>query len=678
MPSDDRPASPAGPVFPLGAHLSARGARFAVASTTAEAVELCLIDPDPDGGPPAERRIELAERTFGIWHGAVDGVAAGQHYGYRVHGRYEPFAGIRTNPAKVLVDPYARRIAGRLWNPDTALGYVDDPMTGPPSTVDSLGAVPLSILTTPPTLADPSQAPNVPWADTVIYELHVRGYTRCHPQVPDQLRGTYLGLCHPEVIDEFTRLGVTAVELLPVHASIAEPALTRRDAQNYWGYSTLGFLAPHAGYASVPGQELAEFTTMVAALHAAGIEVILDVVYNHTCEGDVGGPTLSMRGLDAPAYYAHRGGQQLDVTGCGNTVDAGSPTVARLVCDSLRYWASLGVDGFRFDLASVLGRPGAGGFDQRAALLMMIAADPVLSTRKLIAEPWDATGDGYRVAGFGVQWAEWNDRYRDTVRDFWRGESGINELARRLSGSEDLYAPSGRRPWASINFITAHDGFTLRDLVSYRHKHNEANGEDNRDGTDNNRSQNFGVEGETDDPAVLAQRLATVRAMLTTLLLSAGTPMITAGDERWRTQRGNNNAYCQDNNISWLDWAPGREAEELAAFTARLLGLRSSQDAPSTDRFYRPAEVTWWRADGQQITDQDWTNPTIRTIGMLSGKNWLLLLHDGNDPITFQLPEVTLTPVLDSSRPDGTPVHGALPGSTVTIAPHSVLVLTAV
>jgi isoamylase len=677
MSPDDRRASPlADTAFPLGAHPTERGARFAVTSGTAEAVELCLIDPDLGG----ERRVELTEQTFGVWHGTVEGVRPGQYYGYRVHGRYDPAAGVRTNPAKLLVDPYARRIAGRVSDPVATLGYVHDPMTGPPSTVDSLGSVPLSVLTEPVQPADPGSAPNIPWADTVIYELHVRGYTKAHPEVPEEQRGSYLGLAHPSVIGGLTRLGVSAVELLPVHASSDEPALARRGFRNYWGYSTLGFLAPHAGYASVPGQELAEFRAMVAALHAAGIEVILDVVYNHTCEGGVGGPTLSFRGLDAPAYYAHRGGgHQLDITGCGNTMDAGSPTVARLVCDSLRYWASLGVDGFRFDLASALGRPGAGNFDQRAALLMMITSDPVLATRKLIAEPWDATGDGYRVGGFGVQWAEWNDQYRDTVREFWRGGSGANELARRLCGSEDLYAPSGRRPWASVNFVTAHDGFTLRDLVSYHTKHNTDNGEDNRDGTDDNRSQNFGVEGESTDPEVLADRLGAVRAMLTTLLLSAGTPMLTAGDERWRSQRGNNNAYCQDNEISWLDWTVNPDAEALTTFTARLLALRGCQYAPRLDRFYRPADVTWWRADGQQVTDHDWTNTGMRTIGMLAGKGWMLLLHSGDQPVVFRLPDVTLVVALDSSQPDGVPtsVEPLGPGEDITLPARTVVVLTA-
>jgi glycogen operon protein len=678
MAADDRPASPpTDAVFPLGAHLTAAGARFAVASDTAEGVELCLIDLDPAGGPPSERRIGLAERTFGVWHAQVNGIGPGQHYGYRVHGRYDPASGLRTNPAKLLVDPYATRIAGRVGELAATLGYVDDPMHGPPSTVDSLGNVPLSVLTSAAPAADPATLPRVPWADTVIYELHVKGYTHCHPEVPLAQRGSYLGLAHPSVIEYLTGLGVTAVELLPVHATSDEPSLVRRGARNYWGYSTLGFFAPHAGYGSAAGNELTEFRAMLAALHAAGIEVIMDVVYNHTCEGDVGGPTLSFRGLDAPGYYAHRGGEQLDVTGCGNTLDAGSPTVARMVCDSLRYWAALGVDGFRFDLASVLGRPGAGPFDQRAALLMMIASDPLLATRKLIAEPWDATGDGYRVGGFGVQWAEWNDRYRDNVRDFWRGCAGINDLARRLSGSEELYARSGRRPWSSINFITAHDGFTLRDLVSYQDKHNDGNGENNCDGTDNNRSCNFGVEGETDDPEIRATRLNAAKAMLSTLILSSGTPMITAGDERWRTQGGNNNAYNQDNEVSWLDWAPGREAEAFTALTARLIALRRTKQAPPWDRFYRPADVTWWLPDGRQVTDRDWTDGGVRTIGMLSGSNWLLVLHGGTEPVRFVLPPLLLTPALDSASRDGTPADPAPlpPGGTVELAPLSVLLL---
>src|SRR5882757_286115 len=682
MSSDERTALPAAPpadaVFPLGAHLIEGGARFAVASNSAEAVELCLLEPDASGGPPAERRVELVERTFGVWHGVVTGVTAGQRYGYRVHGRYQPAAGLRANPAKLLVDPYARRITGRLTDLDAALGYSGDPMFGPPSTADSLGAVPVSVLTGPPGGPEPGSRPKVPWADTVLYELHVRGHTRAHPEVPPEQRGSYLGLAHPAVIEHLRLLGVTAVELLPVHTFVDEPGLLRRGQRNYWGYSSLGFLAPHAEYASVPGQEIAEFQTMVAALHAAGIEVILDVVYNHTCEGGPGGPTLSFRGLDAPGYYVHGDrGQLVDVTGCGNTIDPGSPMVARLVCDSLRYWAGLGVDGFRFDLASVLGRPGGGAFDPNAGLLTMIAADPVLADRKLIAEPWDATGEGYRVGGFPVQWSEWNGRYRDTVRDFWHGASGVNDLAWRLTGSEDLYALSGRRPWASVNFVTAHDGFTLRDLVSYQRKHNEDNGERNRDGTEDNRSQNFGVEGETDQRQVRADRLRTARAMLTTLLLSTGAPMLTAGDERWRTQRGNNNAYNQDNELSWLDWSPDPDAEALTRFTARLIELRNSEHAPGRNRFFGPADVQWWHADGRPMDDGDWHNPDARTLGMLASKDWLLLLHSGADPISYVLPDIALTPVLDSGQPDGAPAdpHPLSPGQTITVPGRTALLL---
>jgi glycogen operon protein len=681
MPPADRPAAPApGPVFPLGAHLVDGGARFAVASTSAEAVELCLLEPDPAGGPPDERRVELIERTFGVWHGVVPGVGAGQHYGYRVHGPYAPLAGLRANPAKLLVDPYARRITGRLCDLGAALGYADDPWHGPPSAVDSAGAVPLSVLTGPAPVADQDDRPDVPWADTLIYELHVRGFTRLHPEVPPEQRGSYLGLAHPAVIEHLRGLGVTAVELLPVHAFVDEPLLVRRAARNYWGYSTLGFFAPHPGYASVPGAELAEFRSMVAALHAAGIEVILDVVYNHTCEGDVTGPTLCFRGLDNHAYYAHHGHSDLvDITGCGNSLDPGSLTVARLVCDSLRYWAGLGVDGFRFDLASVLGRPGGGAFDPRAGLLSMIAADPLLATRKLIAEPWDATGEGYRVGGFGVQWAEWNGRYRDAVRDFWRGVSGVSELASRLAGSADLYALSGRRPWASVNFITAHDGFTLRDLVSYRRKHNLANGEHNRDGTDDNRSQNFGVEGETASAPVLARRRRTARALLTTLLLSAGTPMLTAGDERWRTQRGNNNAYTQDNEVSWLDWSPDPDAESFTAFTARLIRLRSEPRAPGRDRFFEPKDVVWWHPEGRPLEEADWHDRSARTLGMWAGERWLLVLHAGAEPVRFVLPDVPLAPALDSGRPDGLPADPATlpPGATITVSGRTALVLLA-
>lgn len=660
------------PVFPLGAHVDDAGARFAVASTSAEAVEVCLVD-GPDGDL-SERRVELTARTFGVWHGHVPGVAPGQRYGYRVRGPYRPWQGLRANPAKILVDPYARRITGRVTDLAAARGWVDDPMTGTLSERDSLGHVPLSVVTGP----DPvprTPRPDVPWSETVVAELHVRGYTMLHPEVPPEHRGTYLGLAHPAVIAHLRRIGVTAVELLPVMAIADEPPLLERGRTNYWGYATLGFLAPHAGYASVPGAEVAEFAAMVDALHAAGIEVILDVVPNHTAEGGVGGTTLSYRGLDAPAYYSLGGnGHDADITGTGNTLDSGSPTVIRMVCDALRHWVTaFGVDGFRIDLASVLGRPRSGAFDPHAPLLTAIAIDPVLSRVKLIAEPWDATGEGYRVGGFGVAWSEWNGRYRDAVRDFWRGHGGIGEVASRLTGSSDLYAANGRRPWASVNFVTAHDGFTLRDLVSYERKHNEANGEQNRDGTDDNRSQNFGVEGETSSPVVAERRRATARAMLGTLLLSTGTPMLLGGDELWRTQQGNNNAYCQDNEISWVDWS----GDGLADFVARVTALRHSSPTLQRDRFYRDGEVLWWHPAGRRLRGHDWHDGGLHSLGLQRGE-WLLLLHAGPDALAVTLPPGgPYCPELDSTRPDGVPA-GTRPvpgGATITQPARSLLLL---
>ncbi|MFD1532147.1 glycogen debranching protein GlgX [Pseudonocardia aurantiaca] len=663
-------------VFPLGAHADDAGARFAVASTSADAIEVCLVD-GPDGAL-SERRVALTERTFGVWHGYVDGVRPGQRYGYRVHGPYRPLDGVRANPAKILVDPYARRITGRITNLQAARGWVDDPMTGTLNTIDSLGHVPLSVVTGPDPVA-PLIRPDVPWSETVIAELHVRGYTKQHPDVPPLHRGTYLGLAHPAVVQHLCRLGVTAVELMPVCAIADEPPLVEGGRTNYWGYATLGFLAPHAGYASVPGAEVEEFRTMVAALHAAGIEVILDFVPNHTAEGGVGGTTLSYRGLDAPAYYSLGGnGHDADITGTGNTLDSGSPTVIRLVCDAMRHWVtSYGVDGFRIDLASVLGRPRSGTFDPNAPLLTAIAVDPVLSRTKLIAEPWDATGEGYRVGGFGVAWSEWNGRYRDAVRDFWRGHGSIGEVASRLTGSSDLYKLSGRRPWASVNFVTAHDGFTLRDLVSYERKHNEANGERNRDGTDDNRSQNFGVEGETTSPVIAERRLAAARAMLGTLLLSTGTPMLLGGDELWRTQGGNNNAYCLDDPTSWVAWPDDTAAASLTAFVGRVTEIRRSSPALHRDRFYRDGEVLWWHPSGRRLGGHDWHDGNLHSLGLLRGE-WLLLLHAGGDAIPATLPAGgPYTPELDSTRPGGVPVSDrAVPGgTTITLPPRSLLLL---
>jgi isoamylase len=692
----------AGHPFPLGAHPEAGGVRFAVASAVADAVEVCLI-----GDGDAERRVELTERTFGVWHGLVPGVTTGQRYGFRVHGPYDPGRGLRCNPAKLLIDPYATRIAGRLADLAPALGYVGDPMRGPASPVDSLGSVPLSVVSSRGG-PDTGIRPEVPYEETVLYELHVKGFTQRHPELPRSLRGTYLGMAHPAVIEHLVRMGVTTVELLPVQSFGDEPALLRAGRHNYWGYSPLGYFAPHAGYASEPGREIEEFRTMVAALHAAKIEVVVDVVYNHTCEGGPEGPTLSFRGLDAPAYYLHRhGGRVVDITGCGNTVDAGSPTVVRLVTDSLRYWVSeLGVDGFRFDLASTLGRPGGRIFDRDSTMLIAITTDPLLSRCKLIAEPWDATGDGYRVGEFGAQWAEWNGRYRDTVRDFWRGRTGVRDLAYRLSGSSDLYADDLRRPWQSINFVTAHDGFTLRDMVSYDHKHNDANGEDNRDGTDDNRSDNHGVEGETEDRAVRGLRIRQVRNLLATMLLSTGTPMLVAGDELWRTQQGNNNAYCQDNEMSWINWNLTADAEALLTFSRRLVHVRAQSPALRQPQFFEGRttptgvpDLIWLRPEGGELSETDWFDERRRTLGMwIDGSNsqsrtrdgepvadhsWLLLLHAGVDPVRFVLPGSqygpTFEPVLDTTTADGSPANaGTLPaGSAVTLQGRSLMLLRA-
>ncbi|HEY2725226.1 MAG TPA: glycogen debranching protein GlgX [Pseudonocardiaceae bacterium] len=687
------PAPRVGRPFPLGAHPEGGGVRFAVASSVAEAVEVCLLAEDG-----TERRVALTERTFGAWHGLVPGIGPGQRYGYRVHGPWDPARWLFCNPAKLLVDPHARRVEGRVGDLAAALGYRDDP-AGERSEVDSLGSVPLSVVTAPGG-PDTGTRPDVPWEQTVLYELHVRGFTRTHPEVPAEHRGTYLGLAHPAVIGYLTDLGVTTVELLPVSAFCAEPALLRAGRPNYWGYSPLALLAVHPGYAATPGAETAEFRTMVAAMHAAGIEVIVDVVANHTCEGGVDGPTLAYRGLDAPAYYLDQ-----DLTGCGNTLDCGSPTVVRLVTDALRYWAGeLGVDGFRFDLASVLGRPGGGRFDPAAPLLTAIASDPLLCGRKLIAEPWDATGDGYRVGGFPVEFSEWNGRFRDVVRDFWRGVPGVSELASRLAGSSDRYAPSGRRPWASVNFVTAHDGFTLRDLVSYDHKHNEANGEDGADGTDDNRSWNCGVEGETDDPAVLELRHRQARNLLATLVLSTGTPMLVAGDERWRTQGGNNNPYNLDDETSWLDWTAGSTADSLVTFTRRLLALRARTPALRQPEFFEgrttpsgTPDLVWFRPDGKPMELGDWLDEQHRTLGMwIDGSDvrshppqpatdsWLLVLHAGEHAATLTLPGPDYgeryEPVLDTSWPEGTPhrARSRRPGSRMTVPGRTVLVFRAV
>ena len=680
--------------YPLGATPYQGGTNFAVIADGVPGVSdvvLCLLD-----AAGRQRTVIMDERTYGIWHTFVPDVGPGQVYGFRVPAR---------DPYKILLDPYARRVTTTDYDLVASASYG----------AETLGCVPLAVVvdSTGPAARSTSVRPWVPWEQTVIYEAHITGLTKLHPDVPEELRGTFKGVSHPAVIEHLKSLAVTTLELLPVHASSAEPGLLATQRRNYWGYSTLNYFAPDPRYATAPGRELAEFVEMVDTLHAAGIEVVLDVVYNHTCEGGPGlSVDLSWRGLSPESYYLADG---RDITGTGNTVNAGALPVVRMVTDSLRYWAeTLGVDGFRFDLASVHGRPYGGPFDPGSSLLTAIAADPVLSTRKLIAEPWDATGEGYAVGGFGANWTEWNDRFRDTTRDFWRGHEPIRDLGYRLSGSSDLYAPS-RRPWASVNFVTAHDGFTLRDLVSYNHKHNEDNGEDNRDGTNNNRSWNCGEEGPTRDPEILALRTRQARNIAATLMLSTGTPMITMGDELWRTQDGNNNAYCQDNEMSWVDWpaltGPAQdnaETRDMLAFFRRTLAIRKQAPALRQGEFFdgrAPGggdgipDLMWFSPRGLPMTDDDWFDGSRRTLLMwidgrdvrghsvggqpLTDVSWLLVLHAGSEPTDLTLPDMpygsSYVPVLDTDSATGEPDAplALAAGAQVTIPARTVWLLRA-
>ncbi|HYO35206.1 MAG TPA: glycogen debranching protein GlgX, partial [Geodermatophilus sp.] len=543
---DDAAVWPGSPA-PLGAHWDGTGTNVALWSAGATAVDLCLFDPDG-----TEHRHRLQETTHQVWHGRLAGVGPGQRYGYRVHGPHDPGTGARWNPAKLLLDPSARAVDGDLVLDPALFGSRPD-APGTADGRDSAPFVPRGVVVHDSFPWDGDRRPMTPWSDTVIYEVHVKGATMRHPDVPPALRGTYAGLAHPAFVEHLRSLGVTAVELLPVHSFVSEPHLMRRGLTNYWGYNTLGYFAPHAAYSSAGsgGGQVTEFKAMVKALHAAGIEVVLDVVYNHTAEGDGSGPTLSLRGIDNPGYYRLDGAnpaRYTDYTGCGNTLDVRRPQVLAMLMDSLRYWVTeMHVDGFRFDLAAALARS-MHDVDRLSAFFDVVHQDPVVSRVKLIAEPWDVGEGGYQVGNFPPLWTEWNGKYRDTVRDVWSGAHvGVRDLAYRLTGSSDLYRSDGRRPFASVNFVTAHDGFTLADLVTYERKRNEANGEDNRDGESHNRNWNGGVEGPSDDPQVRAVRARQVRNHLATLLLSTGVPMLTAGDELGRTQGGNNNAYCQDN-----------------------------------------------------------------------------------------------------------------------------------
>jgi isoamylase len=639
---------------PLGARHDGSGASFSVFSSVADAVELCLFD---DEGTETRWSLEPGEGY--MWQGYVPGVSPGQRYGYRVHGPWDPGGGVRCNPAKLLLDPYARAIDGGVrWNP-AVFGHVPgDP--GRPDPTDSAPYVPRSLLIAGEFEWGGDRPLGRPLADAIIYEVHVRGFTKLHPEIPPRLRGTYAGLAHPAAVAHLRRLGVTAVELLPVHQFVHDFPLAERGLRNYWGYQSIGYFAPHNEYAAAaPGGQVDEFRQMVHTLHAAGLEVILDVVFNHTAEGSEWGPTLCFRGLDNAAYYrlAEDRSRYVDDTGCGNTVDLHHPQPLRLVMDSLRYWAqAMHVDGFRFDLAASLGRA-ASDFDPYSSFLEAVAQDPVLSQVKLIAEPWDVGAGGYDLGMFPAGWSEWNGKFRDTVRDFWRSSEGVlADVATRMSGSRDLFGHGGRRPTASVNIVTVHDGFTLADLVSFNGKHNEANGEDNRDGTDDNRSWNCGAEGPTGDPAILELRARQRRNFLATLMLSEGVPLLLGGDEFARSQGGNNNAYCQDNEVSWFDWGEVGRNADLVEFTAGLCRLREEHPVFRRRQFFHglPAQDTvrddldWYRPDGDAMTAADWSTSFARAVTMaLSGATgdhtrpddpFLIMLNAWWEPLAFAIP----------------------------------------
>ncbi len=659
------PGSP----YPLGATWDGVGVNFAIFSANATKVELCLFD-SPDAAQETERHV-LPEQTDMVWHGYLPHVRPGQLYGYRVYGPYEPSAGHRFNPNKVLMDPYAKAVGRQVrWGNHEMFGYrVADPAADLAfDERDNAPLAPLGAVIDPAFTWGDDRHPRTPWHRTVIYELHVRGFSKLHPDIPERLRGTYEALTTDAALDHLTRLGVTAVELMPVHHHADERRLVEAGLRNYWGYNTLGYFAPEIRYSAsrAPNESVREFKRMVRALHAAGLEVILDVVYNHTAEGNELGPTLSLRGIDNASYYRvdpDDPRHYVDFTGCGNTLMMRSPRVLQLIMDSLRYWVSeMHVDGFRFDLASALARE-LYEVDRLSAFFDIIHQDPVISQVKLIAEPWDLGDGGYQVGNFPVLWTEWNGRYRDTVRRFWRGDAGVvSELAHRLAGSNDLYEQSGRRPYASINFVTAHDGFTLRDLVSYNEKHNEANGEENRDGESNNLSWNCGVEGPTDDPAVRRLRARQQRNFIATLFLSQGVPMLSGGDELGRTQVGNNNAYCQDNEVSWTSWDLDDERLELLEFTRRLIHLQRDQPVLRRQKYFqgrqiRGAEVKdlmWLEPSGQEMNDEAWEADFVRSLGVVlsgeatdevntrgvrvTGDTLLLLFNAHNDQVNFSLP----------------------------------------
>jgi glycogen operon protein len=692
-----------GSAYPLGATYDGSGTNFALFSEVAEKVELCLFDEDR-----VETRIELTEVDGYVWHVYLPEVEPGQRYGFRVHGPWDPDAGQRCNPNKLLLDPYAKATCDDIrWGQAMFSYEFDDPDTR--NDDDSASSMLLGVVVNPFFDWTGDHIPKIPYAESVIYEAHVKGLTELHPDIPEELRGTYAAIAHPAIIEHLKRIGVTAIELMPVHQFLHDSVLEQKGLRNYWGYNTIAFLAPHAGYASSGqlGQQVHEFKSMVLALHKAGIEVILDVVYNHTAEGNHQGPTVSMRGIDNAAYYRLVEDDlsfYMDYTGTGNSLNVGHPHTLQLIMDSLRYWVTeMHVDGFRFDLAATLAREFY-EVDRLSAFFELVQQDPIVSQVKLIAEPWDLGPGGYQVGNFPPQWTEWNGQYRDTVRDFWRGEPAtLGEFASRITGSSDLYENTGRRPVASINFVVAHDGFTLRDLVSYNEKHNEANGEGGNDGSDDNRSFNMGVEGETDDPTVLMLRARQQRNFLATLLLSQGVPMIAHGDELGRTQHGNNNVYAQDSEIAWVHW--DQADQPLIDFTAALTRLRRDHPTFRRSRFFdgHPVrrgegeplpDLVWLRPDGTAMQPEDWEAGFGRTIGVfLNGqgirgvtsrgerivdRHFLVYFNAHTDAVDIVVPTEERSPrwdlVVDTNggEVDGEPIE---PGATFALGAHALAVL---
>ncbi len=693
-----------GKAYPLGATYDGSGTNFALFSEVAERVELCLFDADG-----VETRLTLPEVDGFVWHGFVPSVEPGQRYGYRVHGPYDPAAGHRCNPNKLVLDPYAKAINGSFtWGQPLFSYNFGDPDSR--NDDDSAANMPKAVVINPYFDWGVDHPPKHEYADTVIYEAHVKGLTETHPDIPEQIRGTYAAVAHPVIIEHLQSLGVTAIELMPVHHFVNDSGLIDKGLSNYWGYNTIGFLAPDPKYSSspTPGGHVQEFKAMVRALHEANIEVILDVVYNHTAEGNHMGPTLSMRGIDNAAYYRLVDDDKryyMDYTGTGNSLNVGHPHSLQLIMDSLRYWVTeMHVDGFRFDLAATLAREFY-DVDRLSAFFELVQQDPIVSQVKLIAEPWDVGPGGYQVGNFPPLWTEWNGKYRDTVRDYWRGEPAtLDEFASRLTGSADLYEQTGRRPFASINFVTAHDGFTLRDLVSYNEKHNAANGEDNRDGESNNKSWNCGAEGPTEDPAINALRARQQRNFLTTLLLSQGVPMISHGDELGRTQQGNNNVYCQDNALSWIDWESADT--DLLEFARSVSAVRSAHPVFRRRRFFngRPVreagaaalpDIAWLAPDGSDMTTEDWETGYAKSVAVyLNGQgipdtdvrgqrvvddSFLLCFNAHYEAIEFTLPPeefgTSWVPVVSTAaNPDDEPLA---PGARVNVEARAVLVLQA-